>query len=231
MGIPVGLGVLLALLDAFKVMNSDYAAAAIIAVLGIICRSQIEWDRRSREQAVEFGRKLDDIRNAIDSVSELQFYQQYEAFYESLTRQVCHAKREVRVSYLRRFPPDVLNSTAVDDYFKACLAWARQPKRMFRRVVTSDSAGEMARWMESERELMRDNDPRYLVRQVEVRGDAMSVAIIDHEYVYFAFGAERSSVTGFSLRNVELAEYMITYHDELWRNGKDITEPGVLRPA
>ncbi|MFE0460854.1 hypothetical protein ACFW1A_16550 [Kitasatospora sp. NPDC058965] len=229
--VPVALGVVLALLDAFGVMSSSYAAAAVLGVLGLIGYGQIGRDRQAAEQLadlkMQLGGELAAVRQAVDGVSELRFYSHHERFYEALAEQVGQAKEEVLTSYLRRYPPDALNSAAVAAYFTACADWvAASPLHQLRRVVTSENAPGMADWTDSQRQLVLDHRARYLVRVVDVQGDAMSVAIIDRDHVFFAFGADPYVVTGFSLRSAKLGEYMRSYHQALWEKGRDLTATG-----
>ncbi|HEV2637271.1 MAG TPA: hypothetical protein VGX23_19115 [Actinocrinis sp.] len=228
--VPVGLGVLLALLEAFHVMNSDYAAAAVLFVLGLIGFSQIGRDRQSADQftglRTELQRQLSAVHQALDGVSELQFYEHHELFYLALARQVSQAKTEVLTSYLRRYPPEALNSQAVSAYFAACVKWVTADStHQFRRVVTSEAMPQMDSWKDSQRKLALKHLNRYLVRVVDVRGDAMSIAIIDQDQVFFAFGSDPYVVTGFSLRSAKLGKFMREYHHSLWNSGRDITTP------
>jgi hypothetical protein len=228
--VPVGLGVVLTLLEAFHVMDSDYASAAILAVLGLIGFSQIGRDQQSADQfallRAELRRQLSEVHLALDGVSDLQFYEHHELFYQALARQVGQARKEVFTSYLRRYPPEALNSPAVDTYFTACADWVMaDPTHQFRRVITAEAVPQMAPWRDTQRELALKHRNRYLVRVVDVRGDAMSVAIIDKEQVFFAFGSDPNVVTGFSLRSAELGKYLREYHKSLWESGRDITAP------
>ncbi len=228
--VPVGLGAVLTVCDALGVMQTNYASAAVLGVLGIIGYGQIGRDRQSADQVArlraELGQQLSAVQQAVDGVSDLRFYSHHDPFYEALAQQVGQAKEEVLTSYLRRYPPEALNSPAVLAYFNACTDWVKAaPTHQLRRVVTSENTPEMTTWTDTQRQLAIEHRARYLVKVVDVQGDAMSVAIIDREQVFFAFGSDPYIVTGFSLRSSKLGAYLREYHQSLWENGRDITTP------
>ncbi|MEY9966846.1 hypothetical protein ABIA33_004911 [Streptacidiphilus sp. MAP12-16] len=224
--VPVGLGAVLTVLNALGVMNSSYAAAAVLGVLGVIGYGQIGRDRQSADHFDQLGRQLSAVQQAFDGVSELQFYNHHELFYEALAQQVSQAKEEVLVCYFRRYAPDELNSPVVHAYFTACKDWVlAAPTHQLRRMVTSDNAPGLTAWKDAQRQLALEHRARYLVRLVDVQGDALSVSIIDREQVFFTVGTDPDVVTGFSLRSAKLGEYLRRYHQSLWDKGRDITLP------
>jgi hypothetical protein len=120
-------------------------------------------------------------------------------------------------------------------YFHECAAWAeRSPDHHFRRVIALSSQQGMTEWMKGEAERsekLRAKDVNYRVKILpwELRAvDALSVAIIDSEYVFVAFSGEEDKLVGFSLKSHRMAtEYFGPYYEKLWTAGEAATD--VLR--
>lgn len=161
--------------------------------------------------------------------SQVRTYGSHTEFYLALRARVDKARRRVHTSYLRPYPPGELGESALS-YFATCRAWAdRSDEHRFRRVLLGSRDDGMADWLREELDAQENATHRnYQVRVLDwsLRGEseAVSVALIDDEYLFFAFSGEQDNLVGFSVRSRKLVkDYFAKYHDNLWRAARPLT--------
>ncbi|MEU8238443.1 hypothetical protein AB0C07_09375 [Actinoplanes missouriensis] len=158
-----------------------------------------------------------------DASVSIETYASQAEFYRELRNRVDRASGHVYTSYLRRYEPALLGDAA-KSYFAECKAWAqRSDAHIFRRVITRSSIEHDRKWIEEQRNF--EGETRKRGRHYTVRilpwdlhdADAISVAIIDSEYIFVAFSGEEDKLTGFSLRSPRLAQdYFLPYYERIW---------------
>lgn len=163
---------------------------------------------------------------------QVRMYPCHGDFYRDLRNHVDGAQRTIYTTYLRRYAPGALGESALA-YFHECAAWAeRSPDHHFRRVIASNNgSGEMNAWVSSEgarASQLQSKGSNYRVRLLpwELQNvDAISVAIIDSEYVFVTFSGEEDRLSGFSLKGQQLVqEYFQPYYDKLWNASVPVGE-------
>lgn len=125
---------------------------------------------------------------------------------------------------MRRFPPDKLGGEA-EAFFESSLNWARGNAHHLRRIVCRPDEDALLTWVRDQDKKSQEAGSHYLIRVVDwtVREvDALSVAIIDDDVVFFAFSGSEDVMRGFSLRNREVAGYFIDYHNQLWQSSEPL---------
>jgi hypothetical protein len=154
----------------------------------------------------------------------VRIYPSHGDFYRDLRKHVDAAQRTVFTSYLRRYPPDTLGESALA-YFNECNAWAeRSQDHHFRRVIASMGSYEpLSKWARSQEAQARKLASQGVNHRVRIlpwelrEADAISIAIIDDEYVFITFSDEEDHLCGFSLRSRCLVkEYFLPYYCRLW---------------
>lgn len=158
--------------------------------------------------------------------TSVHIYANYAEFYRDLRASTERAHDMVRTSYMRRFPPARLGSEA-ESFFDSSLSWARQDTHHLRRIVCRPDEDRLLAWVREQDQKSQEVDSHYLIRIVDwtVRDiDALSVAAIDEEIVFFAFSGSEDEMRGFSIRNREVARYFIDYHNQLWNSSESLKQ-------
>jgi hypothetical protein len=158
-----------------------------------------------------------------DSRVFVRLYETQGDFYRELRNKVDEASKRVFTTYLRRYKPGLLGEAA-DSYFAKCRAWAdKSSDHVFRRVVIRSEHEGMAQWLENElaaAEAARAKGRHYSIRLLEWElhdADALSIAIIDSDYIFVAFSGEEDKLTGFSVRSPRLvSNYFLPYFEKMW---------------
>lgn len=156
--------------------------------------------------------------------TSVHIYANYAEFYRDLRAFTERAHDMVRTSYMRRFPPARLGSEA-EAFFDSSLNWARQDTHHLRRIVCRPDEDALLAWVRDQDRKSEEVDSHYLIRIVDwtVREvDALSVAVIDEEVVFFAFSGSEDEMRGFSIKNREVARYFIDYHNQLWNSSEPL---------
>jgi hypothetical protein len=198
----------------------DWALTVILflAVLAILI--QIEKVLRTM-RSVE--RKQNEI---LADHTRVKVYNTYEEFYRDMRLYTSDARHIVRASYMRRFPPASLGGEA-ELFFDSVIKWARRdPNHVLRRVVCKPE-GQLLEWVQAQDKCSQAKNSRYWIKIVDwtVRDvDAVSVAIIDEDLVFFVFSGAEDSMKGFSIRSARVASYFIEYHNQLWLSAVSLKE-------
>jgi hypothetical protein len=159
-------------------------------------------------------------------------------FYRELRNKVDQASDHVYTSYLRRYDNAFLGESA-KSYFAECKAWAqRSDGHVFRRVITRSSLEHDRSWISQERkaeDAARRSGRHYTVRVLPWDlhdADALSIAIVDSEYIFVAFSGEEDKLTGFSLCSRRLAQdYFLPYYERIWSAGMPLATWNPKQPA
>lgn len=214
-----------------KLTRGFLIGAIAVYVVGLFAKQELNI-LRGLEMPLLFSSVLllvfavDRIERKLDNpnVAPIRTYQNHSEFYRELKSKVDCANSRVYTSYLREYPPGELGKVA-SDYFQCCFDWARRsPDHQFRRVMVAPGAAAPDRlaWTRTLAAQQRSAPQgTYTIRVLdwELRGEAeaLSVSLIDDEYLFFAFSGERDKMVGFSIKNrVLVKEYFANYHQKLW---------------
>ena len=127
---------------------------------------------------------------------------------------------------MRRFPPASLGGEA-GLFFDSVAKWARRDSKHVLRRVVCKPEGQLLEWVQAQDKISRAKNSHYWIKIVDwtVRDvDAVSVAIIDEEMVFFVFSGSEDTMKGFSMRNRRVASYFIEYHNQLWQSAKALDD-------
>lgn len=166
------------------------------------------------------------IERELANLTSVHIHANYAEFYKDLRAATEQAHDKVRASYMRRFPPAKLGSEA-EGFFESSLAWARQDAHHLRRIVCRPNEDALLSWVRDQDQKSKEPGSHYLIRVVDwtVRDvDALSVAIVDEEVVFFAFSGTEDEMRGFSIRNRAVARYFIDYHNQLWNSSEPLEQ-------
>jgi hypothetical protein len=198
----------------------DWAVAPILfaAALAIIIQNE---KVLGRMRSVEI--KVGEI---LSSRASVRVYNTYGEFYSAMGRSASNARREVRASYMRRFPPASLGGEAVR-FFDCVVEWAhRDPNHLLRRVFCKPE-GTLLEWVKAQDDISQREASNYSVKIVDwtVRDvDAVSVAIIDDDLVFFVFSGQKEAMKGFSIKDARIATFFIEYYTQLWLSAQTLDE-------
>ncbi|WP_181874691.1 hypothetical protein, partial [Marinitenerispora sediminis] len=156
------------------------------------------------------------------------WYRNNPEFYGALAREVRGARSEIRMTYVRRYPPTHYTSAASADYFAAVLDWARaaaqeESERGVRRIIgvpESDGIPDptMLAWVREHHEETAD----LFTYQVSIlrwssTADGQNMALLDDTLAFLAFsGGSRQKLNGFSVKDPTFLGYFARYFDQLW---------------
>jgi hypothetical protein len=214
------------------------AAFTIMIQNGQISSSIEEFTTKFRKSDAESIARLSDIlkqlssnasatnaiKRELENLTSVHIHANYADFYKDLRASTEHAHDMVRASYMRRFPPAKLGGDA-EEFFESSLNWARQDAHHLRRIVCRPDEDALLAWVRAQDQKSQEPGSHYLVRVVDwtVRDvDALSVAIVDEDIVFFAFSGSEDSMRGFSMRNRAVARYFIEYHNQLWSSSEPL---------
>ncbi|GLW90237.1 helix-turn-helix domain-containing protein [Actinokineospora globicatena] len=154
------------------------------------------------------------------------YYRDNPEFYRAGAQRVVSARAEVRLTYVRQYPPTVFTTPASAEYFAAILGWARRrdgSQRTVRRIIGvphrddgPDSA--MVAWLrEHHEQTVEIFNYEAAVMPWYTAGDGINMALFDNETAFLAFsGGGRQKLNGFSIDGSAFVEYFITHFDQLW---------------
>lgn len=189
-----------------RYFEAPLTAASILYLLVAVDRLVLIWRESTRSRV------------------PVRLYETSADFYLELAARVSQAKRRVWTTYLRPVPFNSLGPDA-ENYFRVCAQWAaRDPNNhAFRRIVIQPRCIEMQNMLHIETD--RSDSLNYTVRVTENNiGDAISMAIVDDEFVFVTFLAERDEFKGFSCHSRELVALFQSYHIQLWQNSVDVRD-------
>lgn len=154
------------------------------------------------------------------------WYRDNPEFYGAAAESVRRAQRDIRTTYIRRYPPSTFTSPASAAYFAAILDWARESgetQRSARRVfgVTTRSGvpePKMLEWLHGHR-LATADLLNYEAGVFEWGADAdgVNMCLLDDDSAFLAFsGASRQQLNGFSVADRTFVDYFVRYFEQLW---------------
>ncbi|MFF7725280.1 helix-turn-helix domain-containing protein [Streptomyces sp. NPDC008001] len=155
-----------------------------------------------------------------------QWYRNNREFYGAAAERVREARSEIRVTYMRRYPPTQYTTPASAAYFEAVLGWAgedSEDERCVRRIIgipehggTPD--GDMLDWARRHHEDSKGilNYEASVLRW-PVAADGLNMALIDDSVVFLAFsGGPRQKLNGFIVEDPTFMSYFASYFEQLW---------------
>jgi transcriptional regulator with XRE-family HTH domain len=178
------------------------------------------------DQAVRPPQEAFSVEQTATSLISTTWYRDNPEFYRAGTRYMRAANAEIRVTYVRQYPPTVFTTPASAEYFATILAWARQEtesQRSVRRVIgvphkegVPDPA--MLTWIRRHREETADIlNYEANVLPWHTAGDGLNIALVDEDVAFLAFsGGGRQKLNGFSVADPTFVGYFIRHFDQLW---------------
>lgn len=156
-------------------------------------------------------------------------YANHRRFYAAATRQVHDTDSQIRLVYVRQYPPSQYTSVEAADYFSAVVEWARRPGVSVRRIIgVPVRAGVpntlIVDWLrENDRIATEVLNFEARIFEWDAQADGLSLAIFDESPVFLAFsGRARQNLYGRSVADVDFVRDYVDYFEQLW--------PGI-RPA
>jgi hypothetical protein len=167
--------------------------------------------------------------DAAEERPTISFYRDHNEFYRETRARIAAARQRVFVTYMRRQGPNRLGEAA-RGHFDECVAWAeRSTEHHFRRIMVHAENAEMREFMHQQRDAevsVRAKGYNYNVRVIAWTlhdADALSVGIIDDEYVFVSYSADRDRLVAFSIRSRQLVkDYFEYYYEKLWTSAEPI---------
>lgn len=154
------------------------------------------------------------------------WYRDNPEFYGAAAEYVRRAERDIRVTYIRRYPPTMFTSQAAADYFAAVLDWARDcgdQQRSVRRVIgvpTPSGAIEpaMLSWLRDHHTATADLlNYEANIFEWTVAADGVNMALLDDDIAFLAFsGVGRQRLNGFSVADHGFVDYFVNYFEQIW---------------
>jgi transcriptional regulator with XRE-family HTH domain len=147
-------------------------------------------------------------------------------FYAACRQSVIGAARDIRVTYIRQFPPDEVTSAEAADYFAAILNWAAEPgARSATRVfgVPADSSiarTKLLKFLRQHLEEINQRDLRNytpLVYEYTARADGLNMALFDEDVSFLAISAGYSpqTLSGIRIDSIKYTRSLVTYFNQL----------------
>lgn len=201
---------------------------------------QREWQRAHRAlDALRYGASMDrPAADGSDALAEFAlaatatstvgatWFRDNPEFYRANADQVRRARTEIRLTYVRQYPPTVFTTQASVEYFSAVLDWARtqdNEQRSVRRVIgipylNGAPDDQMMRWLRTHHEETAD----ILTYEAAVvpwhsRADGLNMALFDDNVAFLAFsGGGRQKLNGFCVCDRTFTGYFIAHFEQLW---------------
>ncbi|SNT60819.1 Helix-turn-helix domain-containing protein [Actinacidiphila glaucinigra] len=155
-----------------------------------------------------------------------RWYKDNREFYEAGSARICRARSEIRVTYMRRYPPTQYTTPASAAYFKSILDWAgedTEDERSVRRIIgipdrNGQPDSDMLAWAQQHHEASKHLlNYEASVLKWTPGADGLNMALIDDTIVFLAFsGGPRQRLNGFSVADPTFMSYFAGYFDQLW---------------
>jgi hypothetical protein len=166
------------------------------------------------------------IAQTATTMVPVTWYRDNPEFYLAGAGQVPRTRAEIRVTYVRQYPPTVFTTPASAEYFAAILNWARRhdgKQRSARRIIGIPYKGDVAdpatlAWLhEHYAETADILNYEANVMPWYTAGDGINMALLDNDTAFLAFsGGGRQKLNGFSVQSSTFVEYFIKHFDQLW---------------
>jgi transcriptional regulator with XRE-family HTH domain len=147
-------------------------------------------------------------------------------FYDACRQGVLAATQDIRVTYIRRCPPNEVTSKEAAQYFGAILDWAALPgARSVTRVYgvpaeTSLARTKLLRFLRLHLQEVNDRDLKNyapLVYEYTARADGLNMALFDEDVAFLAIslGYSPQRLSGIRVDSERYTKSLITYFDQL----------------
>ncbi|MGH3943205.1 MAG: helix-turn-helix domain-containing protein [Pseudonocardiaceae bacterium] len=169
-----------------------------------------------------------------DELLAATWYHGNSEFYAAAQQGIDTATREIRLTYIRQYPPSDVSSSEAAQYFAAVLEWAKLPgARSVNRIFGVPTAGvrvrrnilDYLRQHLAEIELKKLKNYQARVFEYSALGDGLNMAVFDQEVSLLAVsGHGPQNLTGMRVDNVRFATYLISYFDQLLLGSEPLPE-------
>lgn len=147
-------------------------------------------------------------------------------FYDACRQGIMAATQDIRVTYIRQYPPNEITSTEAAQYFAAILDWAAAPgARSVTRVYgvpaeASVARTKLLRFLRLHLQEITDRDLRNyapLVYEYTARADGLNMALLDEDVSFLAIslGYSPQRLSGIRIDSERYTKSLITYFDQL----------------
>lgn len=146
-------------------------------------------------------------------------------FYAAGRDSIMTATREIRVTYVRQYPPDEVSTDEAAKYFAAMLDWAGGPgarsvKRIFGVPALESRARrkilDFLRRHSAEIEQRELKNYQARVYEYTARADGLNMALFDEDVAFLAIsGFSAPDLTGMRIDNIQYTKYLVKHFDQL----------------
>lgn len=172
--------------------------------------------------------------SSIETDEEVVFratrYANHRRFYAAAKRQIDQTESQIRLVYVRQYPPSQYTSAEAADYFASVLDWAARPGVSVRRIVgvplrrgVPDKS--ILDWLREDGSTQKAFNFEVRIFEWDAQADGLSLAIFDDAPVFLAFsGRARQNLYGRSVADPDFARDYIDYFEQLWPGIRSIEE-------
>ena len=174
----------------------------------------------------QLSSKTSELENHAQSLTKLdeltgnmEFYPDFAVFYNAIKSEVRAGCKEVRVTYMRNYPPESYQDEKANAYFDDLLDWSKGIGHSLCRAICKPD-GDLRSWAESQLALTKSN-LNYHVKVVDIEptsvNAALNIAVLDKRIVFVGFAMPNpNEIKGFSIKNTEAANYFREYFERMW---------------
>lgn len=153
------------------------------------------------------------------------YYDTTAEFYTAAADRVAEATSEIRLTYIRQYPPARFANSAAARYFDTVLAWAKRTGNPVSRVIgvpVNDGVpnADLVAWVKTHQAEVHEI-PSYEFRVIEwcVGTDALNMALIDRSTIFLTFsGINSQHLSGTRIDSERYIERFIGYFDQTWHH-------------
>ncbi|MGQ0778876.1 MAG: helix-turn-helix domain-containing protein [Pseudonocardiales bacterium] len=160
-----------------------------------------------------------------DELIAATWYHDNSEFYGAARQSIDTATREIRLTYIRQYPPSDVSSPEAAQYFAAILEWAELPGvRSVNRIFAVPTARALARrnMLDYLRQHLAEIEVKKLknyqarVFEYSALGDGLNMAVFDQDVSMLTVsGHGPQNLTGMRVDNARFATYLVSYFDQL----------------
>lgn len=160
-----------------------------------------------------------------DHLINATWFQDNSEFYAAARESIMTATREIRVTYIRQYPPNEVATPEAAKYFATMLDWAASPgARSVKRVFGVPAAESRARrtihdflrlhLAEVEQRELRNYQAR--VYEYTAMADGLNMALFDEDVAFLAIsGFSAPDLTGMRVDDRQYTRYLAKHFDQL----------------
>jgi len=161
----------------------------------------------------------------LDDTIRATWFQDNSEFYSAARESIATAVREIRVTYVRQYPPSEVSTPEAASYFARMLDWAGEPTaRSVKRIFGVPALDSQARrkvigflrlhLAEIEKRELRNYQAR--VYEYTAQGDGLNMALFDRDVAFLAIsGFSAQDLTGMRIDDSRFTEYLARHFDQL----------------